>query len=53
MLLIQPKDEMSKLIRVRLNENVTTRDNDLRIIKEWLIKQPHLPNVDGKIITNT
>ncbi|XP_035719570.1 alpha-tocopherol transfer protein-like [Vespa mandarinia] len=46
MLLIQPKEEMSKLIRVRLNENVTTRDNDLKIIKEWLIKQPHLPNVD-------
>ncbi|KAI4501150.1 hypothetical protein M0802_003523 [Mischocyttarus mexicanus] len=46
MLLIQPKDEMSKLIRLQLNENLTTRDNDLKMIKEWLAKQPHLPQVD-------
>ncbi|KAL2742032.1 endoglucanase E-4-like isoform X2 [Vespula maculifrons] len=53
MLLIQPKDEMSKLIRVRLNENVTTRENDLKSIKEWLIKQPHLPNVDDDAMLMT
>ncbi|XP_034949140.1 alpha-tocopherol transfer protein-like [Chelonus insularis] len=44
MLLIQPTEEMSKLIRVELNENVETRDKDLEHIKEWLKKQPHLPD---------
>ncbi|XP_076181488.1 alpha-tocopherol transfer protein-like [Ptiloglossa arizonensis] len=44
MLLIQPTEEMSKQIREELNENVATRDKDLEIIKEWLIKQPHLPD---------
>ncbi|XP_053972501.1 alpha-tocopherol transfer protein-like [Hylaeus volcanicus] len=44
MLLIQPTGEMSEKIRVELNENVATRDKDLEIIKEWLAKQPHLPN---------
>ncbi|KAF7993696.1 hypothetical protein HCN44_010291 [Aphidius gifuensis] len=44
MLLIQPTEEMSKLIRVELNENVATRQNDLEYIKEWLKKQPHLPD---------
>lgn len=47
MLLIQPSDEMSKLIRKELNENVDTREKDLEIIKEWLTKQPHLPGFDG------
>ncbi|XP_011498431.1 PREDICTED: alpha-tocopherol transfer protein-like [Ceratosolen solmsi marchali] len=46
MLLIQPTEEMSKLIRVELNENVDTRQNDLEYIKEWISKQPHLPNFD-------
>ncbi|KAG7197628.1 hypothetical protein KM043_013409 [Ampulex compressa] len=46
MLLIQPTEEMSKLIRVELNENVATRDKDLETIKEWLAKQPHLPEFD-------
>jgi hypothetical protein len=53
MLLIQPTEEMSKLIRVELNENVDTRQNDLEYIKEWISKQPHLPNFDGKYYTNT
>ena len=50
MLLIQPTEEMSKLIRVELNENVDTRDKDLQHIKEWLIKQPHLPNDYGNCL---
>ncbi|KYN01698.1 hypothetical protein ALC62_07527 [Cyphomyrmex costatus] len=47
MLLIQPTEEMSKQIRVELNENIATRDKDLEMIKEWLTKQPHLPKFDG------
>lgn len=47
MLLIQPTEEMSKQIRVELNENVATRDKDVEVIKEWLSKQPHLPEFDG------
>lgn len=47
MLLIQPSEEMSKQIRVELNENPATRDKDVEIIKEWLAKQPHLPQFDG------
>ncbi|XP_011632705.1 alpha-tocopherol transfer protein-like [Pogonomyrmex barbatus] len=46
MLLVQPTEEMSKQIRVELNENPATRDKDLEIIKEWLSKQPHLPKFD-------
>lgn len=51
MLLIQPTEEMSKQIRVELNENEATRDKDLEIIKEWLAKQPHLPPFDGNRIS--
>jgi hypothetical protein len=47
MLLVQPTEEMSKFIRVELNENPATRDKDLEAIKEWLTKQPHLPQFDG------
>ncbi|XP_072934254.1 alpha-tocopherol transfer protein-like [Epargyreus clarus] len=43
-LLIQPSGEMWKQIRVELNEDVSTRDRDLAAIKEWLRKQPHLPD---------
>ncbi|XP_033218255.1 uncharacterized protein LOC117173723 [Belonocnema kinseyi] len=46
MLLIHPTEEMSKQIRVELNENVETRDKDVETIKEWLKKQPHLPEFD-------
>lgn len=52
MLLIQPTEEMSKQIRVELNEDVSTRQGDMKIIKEWLAKQPHLPNFDGEYTTN-
>jgi hypothetical protein len=53
MLLIQPTDEMSKQIQVGLNENPATRDKDLEAIKEWLTKQPHLPQFedDQRIMT--
>lgn len=39
---------MSKLIRVELNENLETREKDLEYIKEWLKKEPHLPDEYGK-----
>lgn len=47
MLLIQPTDEMSKKIMIGLNENPMTRDKDLENIKQWLAKQPHLPQFHG------
>ncbi|XP_047537939.1 alpha-tocopherol transfer protein-like [Vanessa atalanta] len=43
-LLTQPTEELSKEIRIELNENINTRDRDLAAIKEWLRKEPHLPN---------
>ncbi|KPJ11638.1 Alpha-tocopherol transfer protein-like [Papilio machaon] len=42
--LVQPSGELWKKIRVELNEDVNTRDQDLAAIKEWLRKQPHLPD---------
>ncbi|XP_013145488.1 PREDICTED: alpha-tocopherol transfer protein-like [Papilio polytes] len=42
--LVQPTGELWKKIRVELNEDVNTRDQDLAAIKEWLRKQPHLPD---------
>lgn len=52
-LLVQPSGEIWKKIRVELNEDVTTRDKDLAHIKEWLKKQPHLPDEwdDQRIMT--
>lgn len=49
-LLVQPSGEIWKQIRVELNENVSTNERDLAAIKEWLKKQPHLPDEWGKII---
>ncbi|KAL6428178.1 hypothetical protein ACFW04_008494 [Cataglyphis niger] len=46
MMLVQPKNEMSKQIQIELHENPATRDKDLEMIKEWLAKQPHLPQFD-------
>ncbi|XP_050353390.1 alpha-tocopherol transfer protein-like [Nymphalis io] len=43
-LLLQPTEELSKEIRIELKEDITTRDRDLAAIKEWLRKEPHLPN---------
>ncbi|XP_028043335.1 alpha-tocopherol transfer protein-like [Bombyx mandarina] len=42
--LIQPSGELWKKIREELNEDVNTRAQDLAAIKEWLRKQPHLPD---------
>ncbi|KAJ2940271.1 hypothetical protein O0L34_g11841 [Tuta absoluta] len=51
--LVQPSGEMWKKIRVELNEDVNTRDKDLEAIKEWMRKQPHLPDSwdDNRIMT--
>ncbi|VVC98504.1 unnamed protein product [Leptidea sinapis] len=51
--LVQPSGELWKKIRVELNEDVNTRDRDLQHIKEWLRKQPHLPDEwdEGRIMT--
>lgn len=43
-LLVQPSGELWKAIRVELKEDVATRDRDLATIKDWLKKQPHLPD---------
>ncbi|GLV36821.1 uncharacterized protein CBL_02344 [Carabus blaptoides fortunei] len=53
MALIQPSGEMLKKIQQELNENIATRDSDLETIKEWLRKQPHLPDAwdDARIMT--
>lgn len=48
MTLVQPSPEMQEMIRKELNEDVNTRDKDLETIKEWLKKQPHLPDEWGK-----
>ncbi|XP_041971680.1 alpha-tocopherol transfer protein-like [Aricia agestis] len=42
--LVQPTGEMWEKIRVELNENQNTKEQDLATIKEWLRKQPHLPD---------
>lgn len=48
MTLVQPTPELQINIRKELNEDVSTRESDLQHIKEWLLKQPHLPNSWGK-----
>lgn len=48
MTLVQPDPEMQILIRKELNEDENTRDRDLEHMKDWLLKQPHLPDTWGK-----
>lgn len=48
MTLIHPDEAMQEKIRQELNENVETRNKDLETIKEWLKKQPHLPDEWGR-----
>ncbi|XP_053617231.1 alpha-tocopherol transfer protein-like [Plodia interpunctella] len=53
MTLEQPTGEMWQKIREELNENADTKDADLAHIKEWLKKEPHLPDEfdDQRIMT--
>ncbi|KAK5637981.1 hypothetical protein RI129_012276 [Pyrocoelia pectoralis] len=44
MTLVQPSPELQIFIRKELNEDVDTRENMLETMKEWLAKQPHLPD---------
>ncbi|XP_008471745.1 alpha-tocopherol transfer protein-like [Diaphorina citri] len=48
MTLVQPTAEQSIHIRKELNEDENSRDKDLEHIKEWLKRQPHLPQFNGK-----
>lgn len=47
MTLEQPAGEMWQKIREELNEKADTKDSDLAHIKEWLTKEPHLPDEWG------
>ncbi|XP_044260173.1 alpha-tocopherol transfer protein-like [Tribolium madens] len=44
MSLVIPDEEQQKVVRAALNEDVNTRQRDLEAIKEWLRKEPHLPD---------
>ncbi|KAJ3641021.1 hypothetical protein Zmor_027550 [Zophobas morio] len=49
----QPSPDQQVLIRQALNEDVNTRDKDLEAIKEWLTKEPHLPDTwDDTMLMN-
>ncbi|CAB3220130.1 unnamed protein product [Arctia plantaginis] len=43
-MLVQPHGELLAKIREDLHEVVSSRENDLAAIKDWLKKQPHLPD---------
>jgi hypothetical protein len=43
-LLVQPTPEQQIHIRKTFNEDENTRDQALDTIKNWLRKQPHLPD---------
>ncbi|KAG5880151.1 hypothetical protein JTB14_003575 [Gonioctena quinquepunctata] len=53
MTLVQPGPELQIEIRKELNEDVNTRDSDVDHMKEWLLKQPHLPDTwdEHRILT--
>lgn len=48
MTLEQPAGEMWQKIREELNEKADTKEADLAHIKEWLKKEPHLPDEFGE-----
>lgn len=43
-----PSPQLQISIRKELNENLETRDQYLEHIKDWLRRQPHLPDDWGK-----
>lgn len=47
MTLVLPTPEQRVFIWKELNDDVKTRDQDVEHIKEWLLKQPHLPDTWG------
>jgi hypothetical protein len=48
MFLEQANEEQQVYVRQVLNEDVNTRDRDLQAIKDWLRKEPHLPDTWGE-----
>ncbi|KAI8441981.1 hypothetical protein MSG28_005646 [Choristoneura fumiferana] len=59
-LLEHPTGEMARKIRIELKEDLDTCDRDVALIRDWLKKQPHLPddwgihpNLDSQQITDT
>ncbi|XP_073948139.1 alpha-tocopherol transfer protein-like [Choristoneura fumiferana] len=43
-LLEHPTGEMARKIRIELKEDLDTCDRDVALIRDWLKKQPHLPD---------
>lgn len=43
------KDAVYKQIEIELGKNKEAINKDVKIIQEWLKKQPHLPEIPGKL----
>ena len=41
------KEELEKLAKEKINEDVVRQNDDIRAIKDWMKKQPHLK--DGRM----
>ena len=39
---VYSKDELEKIAKEKLNEDPNRREADIRSIKDWMSKQPHL-----------
>ena len=50
MTLVLPAGDMLKKIQSDLNLEEGREQEDLAKLKEWLACQPHLPQIDGKLI---